>query len=97
MIRTFAALLVAASIPVLAASEAAAKHRCNSCGEEIPQVTRNITDRNVGDLGAWFGAPMPSDASRAFPRRRAHFYAWQSGCYALDRSRQWRWVDPALC
>lgn len=92
MIRAVAALLIAASIPVLAVQEAAAKgHKpCNSCGEEIPQFTSV-------DLGAWFAAPPAVDATKASPRRRAHFYSWQGNCYALDRSRQWRWVDPAFC
>jgi hypothetical protein len=94
MSRALAALLLASSITALAVSESAAKgHKpCQSCGEEIPQVTRNFED-----LGTWFGAPMPTDSIKASPRRRAHFYAWQGGCYALDRSRQWRWVDPAFC
>jgi hypothetical protein len=94
MIRAATTLFIAASIAVLAVQEAAAKRYppCNSCGEEIPQFTST-----GGGLEAWFAAPPAIDANKASHRRRAHFYSWQGNCYALDRSRQWRWVDPAFC
>jgi hypothetical protein len=94
MIRVATALFIAASIAALATQEAAAKgHKpCQTCGEEIPQFTGT-----GGGLEAWFLSPPAVDANRASPRRRAHFYSWQGNCYALDRSRQWRWIDPAFC
>ena len=90
MIRAITALVIAPSIAVLAVQDAAAKRYrpCNSCGEEIPQFARFIDSTAV---------PPAVGASKASPRRRAHFYSWQGSCYALDRSHQWRWVDPAFC
>ena len=96
MIRTIGTVLLLALAPILTAQEtAAAKYlSCNSCGEEIPQIVPSGT---AGDFGAWFGMPSATMVKDASPRRRAHFYSWHGGCYALDRSRQWRQVDPALC
>jgi hypothetical protein len=98
MTRAIAALLLASSIALLVVAEAAAKRYrpCNSCGEEIPQF-RRFVDNTVVDMAALFGAPAQPEANKATPRRRAHSYTWQGSCYALDRSHQWRWVDPAFC
>ena len=94
MIRITTALLLASSVALFAVSQASAKKgpTCppRACGEEIPQV------RGLFDGASWFASPPPA-IRKASSRRRAHFYSWEGGCYALDRSRQWHQVDHALC
>jgi hypothetical protein len=96
MFRTIAVALLIVSVPIIAAQGVAAKKSgCRSCGEEIPQARRAATSRSV--QAPWFGPAPDVKTNEAVPRRRAYFYSWQGSCYARDRSRQWRWVDPGFC